>query len=348
LRLMEILPPEASVANPIDVLPTRSANQIRQVFSLLSDVEKDAFDVAVFITGNSELSDMWPIFKEVMDAMDGAGLPVIPVLSPLETCADLLKKFAETGKIYFAEETAVARALGKIIHRPSLYDPERLIDRYDKEAIRKALERSNGCLGPDAVMDLLSAAGFRLPPQTLVHKESELMDACLAIGYPLVIKVVGPLHKSDVGGVKVGISSLAQAKHAWRELRKIPGAGTVLVQGEVPGIEVIVGASREKGFGHLIMFGLGGIFIEVLKDVRFVLAPLSLAEAHEMIRGIRAYPILKGIRGQQGLSIDTLADYLVRLGRLVSDFPEIREIDLNPVKGFDASLFVVDARILKD
>ena len=114
----------------------------------------------------------------------------------------------------------------------------------------------------------------------------------------------------------------------------------------IGGLEVILGASREGEFGHLVMFGLGGIYAEVLKDVNFALAPLSLDESLRMIRGIRSYAVLEGVRGEAGMDIDVLADNIQRLGRLVSDFPRIKEIDLNPIKGVDADLYAVDARII--
>jgi acetyltransferase len=129
---------------------------------------------------------------------------------------------------------------------------------------------------------------------------------------------------------------------------RIPGAEGVLLQPMVSGVEVILGASREGDFGHLVMFGLGGVYAEALKDVNFALAPLSHAEALRMIQGIRSYPILQGVRGEAGMEIDTLADHVRRLGRLVSDFPQIREIDLNPIKGTAKALYAVDARMILD
>jgi acetate---CoA ligase (ADP-forming) len=173
-----------------------------------------------------------------------------------------------------------------------------------------------------------------------------LFSACKVVGFPIVMKVIGPLHKSDVGGVKIDINDMTAAETAQEELLQIPDAEGVLIQKMVSGVEVILGAVREEGFGHLVMFGLGGIYTEVLKDVRFSLAPLNFDEALSMIRGIRSYPILEGVRGQKPVSIEILADYLVRLSLLVNDFPQIEEIDLNPVKGENNDLFVVDARLL--
>ena len=109
-----------------------------------------------------------------------------------------------------------------------------------------------------------------------------------------------------------------------------------------------MGATREEGYGHLIMFGFGGVYAEVMGDVKFALAPLSREEIHSMITGIRSYPILEGFRGEKGVSLTLLSDYLLRLSRMVTDFPHIKEIDFNPVKGAENNLYIVDAGIIKD
>jgi acetyltransferase len=146
--------------------------------------------------------------------------------------------------------------------------------------------------------------------------------------------------------VRLGIEDEAEALTNRAALMAIPEARGVLLQPMIDGLEVILGASREGDFGHLVMFGLGGIHTEVLKDVRFGLAPLSAAEARRLIDGIRGRALLDGVRGAAGMDTTVLADFLVRLGRLVTDFPQIDEIDLNPVKGSGDRLFAVDARII--
>jgi acetyltransferase len=160
------------------------------------------------------------------------------------------------------------------------------------------------------------------------------------------MKVNGPLHKTDAGGVKLNIGDDAQALNAWKALSAIPAARGVLLQPKIDGMEAILGANREGDFGHLVMFGLGGIYAEALQDVQFALAPLTHSECLRMIRGIQSYAVLKGSRGQPGMDTDALALQIERLGRLVSDFPCIEEIDLNPVKGVGADLYAVDARII--
>jgi acyl-CoA synthetase (NDP forming) len=164
--------------------------------------------------------------------------------------------------------------------------------------------------------------------------------------FPWVMKVTGPLHKTDVGGVRLKIQSLEEAQKVWDELMQIPGATGCLVQQMVSGSEVLLGANREEGFGHLVAFGLGGIYTEALKDVHFALAPLSPEEADSLIHSLRAMKLIQGVRGEPGMDFNVLKDLLLRLSLLVTHFPQIQEMDLNPVKGYGRDLFVVDARVI--
>ena len=208
------------------------------------------------------------------------------------------------------------------------------------------MQDQTGVLHPEKVRAVLTAAGFRLPEEIIVQQREDVEKACLRAGYPLAMKVIGPLHKTDVGGVRLGIIDAREALAAWEGLMRIPDARGVLIQPMITGLEVILGASRENGFGHLVMFGLGGIYAEVLKDVQFALAPLSAEESRRMIQDIRSYKVLEGVRGEPGMDLQKLAENLQCLGRLVSDFPQIKEIDVNPLKGTGADLYAVDARII--
>jgi len=159
------------------------------------------------------------------------------------------------------------------------------------------------------------------------------------------MKVVGPVHKSDVGGVVLSVGSNEQAASVYRKLMKIEDAEAVLLQPMITGQELFAGAVREGDFGHLIMTGLGGIFIEILKDVNTSLAPLSRNEARNMIKSLKGYDILKGVRGQQGVNIEAFADVLFHLSALLEAAPEISEMDINPLLGNMENVRAVDARI---
>ncbi len=347
-RLRTILPPESSVSNPIDCLPSRTGKQIESVLRVLAEQEHGNIDVIAVITGDSGMSDNWEIYEAILKAMRESSIPVIPVLSSAMTSMRQIARFSESGGVYFPDEVQLGAALGKVAGWIPPDDSFPAVDDYSPDAIRAILAGQRGMLAPDAALSLLRAAGYRLPRQRVTTRVEDLGAVCSAIGFPLVLKGVGPLHKSDVGGVRTGVRNAAEAQDVWRELMAIEGVTGVLVQEQVEGTEVILGASHAGDFGHLILFGLGGIHTEVMQDIRFALAPVTRSESIRMIRSIRAFPLLQGVRGQRGVSLDLLADYLMRLGRLVTDFPEIKELDLNPVKGFGADLVVVDARIIVD
>jgi acyl-CoA synthetase (NDP forming) len=350
LALANILPPESSLANPIDALPSRTAEQIKAILKVLGELEKDHLDGVAVLTGDSGLSDNGAIYEAIAVAMDENPLPVFPVLSSLTSCREKIAAFTGAGKVFFPDEVSLGRALGAVTalvdisqskptQKPSL-------QAYDRTAIAALLRGKSGILEPALVRAVLDAAGFALPEELVTTTRADLAAGCRRLGFPLVMKVIGPLHKTDVGGVRLNITSESEAETTRDQFMAIPTAKGVLLQPMVDGLEVILGVSREGEFGHLLMFGLGGIHTEVLKDVRFALAPLSQDEARRMIDAIRGRALLDGVRGGPAMNIDRLVDFLVRLGCLVSDFPQIAEIDLNPVKGSHARLLAVDARII--
>jgi acetyltransferase len=345
-RLGEILPAESSTANPIDALPSRTAEQIKGITQVLGEQESDSIDAIAILLGDSGMSDNTLIYKAISNAMDHCPIPVFPMFSSVFSSTAIIDDFVSHGKIFFPDEVPLADALGRVANWNKPGEAPSDLDRYDKAAVGQILEGQSGALSPEAVTGVLEAAGFRLPQQIEVFKRDDLRPSCAKVDFPLAMKVIGPLHKTDLGGVKLGIGNDEEALQAWDEMLTIKDAQGVLIQPMISGTEVILGASREGDFGHLIMFGLGGIYTEVLKDVQFGLAPLSEDECHRMIRGIRSYAILEGVRGEAGMEMDVLADNVQRLSLLVHDFPQIEEIDLNPIKGFGVDLFAVDARII--
>ena len=345
-RIAQALPPGAAAGNPVDCLPTRNGESIGNVLRIVAEEERENIDYILFIDGDSGLADNWEICKSLMRAQDDGGIPVFPCfLSPV-SAEDALARFRAAGRCYFEDEVAMARALGRMVNRPVVTEPMTTLDGYSRDVIALLLAGRDGALPPDITRQVLQAAGIRLPAQTEIVQKAAL--AAVDIPFPWVMKVTGPLHKSDVGGVKLGIRDLAAAQAAWDALMRIEGATGCVVQQMVAGSEVIIGANREDGYGHLVAFGLGGIYTEALKDVQFRLAPLSREEAREMIRSVRAFPLIAGVRGQQGMNLELLEDILLRVGLLVNHFPCIREMDLNPVKGYGADLYAVDARIILD
>jgi len=175
--------------------------------------------------------------------------------------------------------------------------------------------------------------------------KKELLGVARKTGYPLALKVVGPVHKSDVGGVTLNIKSEKHLEAEFSRMMKIKGVKAVLVQQMLSGTELFIGAKYEPRFGHVVLCGLGGIFVEVLKDVSSGLAPLTFREAESMIRSIKSYKIIKGTRGKPGINEQKFAEIIVRLSTLLRFATEIKEMDLNPLIGSPDSITVVDARI---
>jgi acetyltransferase len=347
-RLGEFLPAEAAWTNPIDCLPSRNAEIMGKIFTVLGEEEVGNVDAIAVLVGNSGMSDNTPIYNAFAEAMATSPIPVLPMLSSLTTAGEKIDHFRSSGNVYFQDEVSMAQALANIAGRSQADEATTALPEYDKEAIAAVLHGKNDVLSPDDVDALLKAAGFKLAAQATVENKSDLATACESVGFPMAVKVVGPLHKSDVGGVRIGVADLSEVESAFDDMMKIKDATGVMLQAMVSGTEMILGVSREEGFGHLVMFGLGGIYTEVLKDVRFALAPLSLQESMDMVENIRSFPILEGVRGQEAVDIPQVADNLQRLGLLVSDFPQIKEMDINPLKGTGDNLYAVDARVILD
>jgi acetyltransferase len=192
---------------------------------------------------------------------------------------------------------------------------------------------------------LLDAAGITRKQEVEVSKVEDAIAASQKMGFPLVMKVVGPVHKSDVGGVVLNVKDEETVIIEFERLIKIKETYAVEICPMYYGTEIFIGASKEEKFGHQILFGLGGIFIEVLKDVKAALAPVGKQEALELIKLLRGYKILKGVRKQEPVNEDLFADTITSVSALVEIAPEIAEMDLNPLLGTSKSITAVDARI---
>jgi acyl-CoA synthetase (NDP forming) len=190
-------------------------------------------------------------------------------------------------------------------------------------------------------MEILTEYGFVVPKIELAETGQEAVELANKFGYPVVMKIASPdiLHKSDIGGVRLGVNSPAEVERAFEEIissaRRFMSSALILgvtINQMIPkGKEVILGMAKDPDFGPMLMFGLGGIYVEVLKDVAFRIAPIDRREANSMITEIRSFPLLRGVRGEEPADIPSIADSLVKLSHLVTDFPEIIEMDINPL-----------------
>jgi len=223
------------------------------------------------------------------------------------------------------------------------------------EIIQKAIKEKRSLLETEA-KELLKEYGIPVPAFKLIKSEEGIDKLKETIGYPIVMKIVSPdiIHKSDAGGVKVGVKNEEEAKMAYQEIiskaikynKKAKISGVIVYPMVPQGTEIIIGMTKDPSFGPVIMFGLGGIFVEVLKDVSFRIIPLEERDAQEMIAEIKGYKILKGARGEAPKDIEAIKNLLMKVSQLTMENPEIKEIDLNPVFVFEKGLQVVDARMI--
>ncbi len=217
----------------------------------------------------------------------------------------------------------------------------------DVPAIRRIIDSipHDGYIAPHFVQALLHAAGISVVDEFVSGNKEEVLAFARRTSFPVVAKVVGPVHKSDVGGVTLNIKGEQHLTLEFERMMRLPDATAVMVQPMLKGTELFIGAKYEEKFGHVVLCGLGGIFVEVLKDVSSGLAPLSYEEAYSMIHSLRAYKIIQGTRGQKGVNEDKFAEIIVRLSTLLRFATEIKEMDINPLLATEKSVIAVDARI---
>jgi acetyltransferase len=298
------------------------------------------------IFGTPGLTEIYDVYDILSQCLKETKKPIYPILPSTHTASGEVKAFIDKGYTFFPDEVEFGKALLKVINTQAPAPGEIILPEIDRICVEEIIQASNeGYLPPEKVQQLLDAAGIPRIDESLVASMNDLLPVCSNLGFPLVMKVVGPVHKSDVGGVILDINNEDQAAETFTELMKIPGAISVLIQPMTKGIEIFAGVKYEEKFGHLILLGLGGIFIEVLKDIQAGLAPLSTDMAEEMIRKLKGFKLLEGIRGQQGINIQRFADIISRLSSLVIAAPEIDEMDLNPLMGAGDRILAVDARI---
>ncbi len=225
-----------------------------------------------------------------------------------------------------------------------------------KEIFRRALNENRKYLLESEAKEVCALYGIPVTKFKVARNEEEAIKFANEIGYPVVFKIVSPdiIHKTDVGGVILNIKNDEEAVKAYKQImdnvkKRVPNARIlgVFVQEMTPeGTEVIVGAIKDPQFGPTIMFGLGGIFVEILKDVTFRIAPVTKEEAEEMIREIKGYPILKGYRGKPPCDENAVIDIILKVSKLVTDHTEINQLDLNPIFVYEKGAKVIDARII--
>ncbi len=361
-RLRTLLPPEASFRNPLDMIASAGpAAYGAGLDALLADPNVDAA-LAMFVPPlGVRQEDVAAAIAGVVPAH--AGKPVLAVLMGNEGLPEGRHALSEVQVPAYIFPESAARALaalawwGEQRERKRTPAPELAVDRARAAAILDgARAAGRDRLDEAAALGLMEAYGIPVAAGRLAGSDAEAAAAAAEVGFPVALKVVAPgiSHKSDVGCVRLGLADAGAVRQAHGEMlaavrKAAPDAAIegVLVQRMAPkGLEVIVGVSREPAFGPLVMFGLGGVFVEVLKDVAFRLAPLAVEDAHDLLGAIRGAAALDGVRGGPPVDREALVDLLLRVSRLALDFPEITSLDLNPVMALAEGVMAADARVV--
>jgi len=361
-KLTEGLPPAANIYNPVDVLGDALAD--RYEFALNIVLDDPNVDSAIVLLTPQAMTQAKETAEAVVRIAGQKGKPVLACFLGAGKVEEGVRVLRQ-GNVpqYDSPESAVATLKVMADHVRWRNRPKRVVRLFpvNRRKVESIVERHvrQGILdiGEAESKEILEAYGFATPKGSVATTAEQAANIAQQLGYPVVLKIWSPdiLHKSDVGGVRVGLKSEQEVKDAfdlmmYRIPKKRPEAHIlgVLVQEMVrSGREVILGMHRDPRFGPLMMFGMGGIMVEVLKDVSFYLAPLTNEEAKQMLISTRTYHILQGVRGQEGVDIEAIAEGLQRLSQLVTEFPQIKEMDINPyVVGVPGTTSIaVDARI---
>ena len=345
-ELKEQLLPGSSVANPIDILATGGSEHLAAAIDFCEN-KLDDIDAIMVIFGTPGLVQLYSIYDVLHKKILECKKPIFPILPSVNTAGEEVQEFLHKGHVNFSDEVTLATALTQVMRTPAPADQQVTIHGVDVPRIRRIIDgiKEDGYIAPALVHELLDSAGIPTVPELVSTSKQEVTDFAERCGYPVVAKVVGPVHKSDVGGVALNIRSRQVLEAEFDRMMQLPEATGVMVQKMLRGTELFIGAKYEERFGHVVLCGLGGIFVEVLKDVSSGLAPLSLAEAQSMIHSLRGYKIIKGTRGQSGINERKYAEIIVRLSTLLRFATEIKEMDINPLLADAENVIAVDARI---
>ena len=339
--------PGSSVANPIDILATGTPEHLGIAIDYCEKKFKD-IDAIMVIFGTPGLVQLYDAYDVLHKKILECKKPIFPILPSVNTAGPEVAEFLQRGHVNFSDEVTLATALTQIMRTPEPAEQTIQIRGVDVPRIRQIIDgiEEDGYISPNLVHALLESAGIPTVPEFVSDDKQAILDFAQKCGYPVVAKVVGPVHKSDVGGVALNVRTPEHLALEYDRMMQIPDATAVMVQKMINGKELFIGAKYEPRFGHVVLCGLGGIFVEVLKDVSSGLAPLSYEEAYSMIHSLRGYKIIKGTRGQKGINERKYAEIIVRLSTLLRFATEIKEMDINPLLADENDVIAVDARIL--
>ena len=347
-RLREHLPAEASVANPVDMIASATPEQVERAMRIISaDPGIDAV-IASYVPLGLEA----PVIAAAINrGAEGCGKPVLAVLMSKRGLPQGMAELQDTPIPAYRFPESAARALGAMWrYRKWLDRPVAEVRRFDvdasrvREIITAALREERERLTVPESFEILECYGIPVAPFRIATTEEDVLEAAREMGYPIVLKAVSQdiVHKTEAGAVKLDLRDDESLRTAWREVAAALDsegvaareAGVLVQHMWTGGRETIVGMTMEPQFGPIVMFGLGGVYVEVQRDVAFRVQPVSTVDALEMIKSLRGYRILEGVRGEEGVDLERLSEVVERVSQMVGDHPEIREMDINPFLAF--------------
>ena len=355
--LREKLFPEASVGNPIDVLATAGAEQFRAAIDVV--MEEDQIDSVYLNFVTPFFVDAESIAREIVEVNKERRKPIIcNLMTDKRQWVGTVETLKQGGVPYYSFPSTAAKVLTALTKYSEIRVRDigqvRRFDDVDREkaeyVFRKVKEAGREFLSATEVYGILDAYGIPAADWRIAADAAEAVEAAAEIDFPVVVKADAEtiVHKSDVAGVVVDLwdsDSVQAVVEEMEERLEVKDLKFLIQKYLSGGREVIIGAKAEEGLGHLVMFGIGGIYVEIMKDVVFKLTPVTKVEAQEMISSLHAAPLLEGVRGEKGIHQEGIIELIQRVSQLVSDWPTIQELDLNPVIAYEDKVFVVDARI---
>jgi acetyl coenzyme A synthetase (ADP forming)-like protein len=360
-ELRTFLPPVASFYNPIDILGDSGADRYEKTMNTV--LKDERIDSVMVLLTPTAVVDVEATAMTVVEASKSVDRPILTSFMGKKSVEAGSKTLTRNGvPNYSYPEEAVWSLNAMYRYRLWIDRPEKTYRKFNgmkDNALRifdDAKREDRDRLSEPEVHDVLQAYGFSLPRSLFARTMEEAVAAAKRIGYPVVMKIISPqiVHKSDIGGVRVNLNGRRDVENAFFDItarvRNIAPAAHiygVMIQEMIPkGKEIIIGITKDPQFGHMVMFGLGGVYVEVMKDVSFRVVPLSREDAHEMIRETKTFPILRGVRGEAESDTEAIETSLLVLSQLATDFPEIIEADINPllVRQRGEGAVAIDAR----
>lgn len=343
-ELLKKLNPGSSAANPIDFLATGNAEQLGEIIDFCDKNPK--IDGMIVVFGSSGLFNVRDVYNMLEKKMNACDLPIYPVLPSPVNAKEEIKTFLHSGHVIFPDEVTLGKALVQVHHTKLTAGGKPDMPLMDLISIREIINSAkDGFLNTTDTEKLMDAAGIPVAKQLICSQSEDLQQISTNIKFPVVMKVIGPVHKTEVQGVRLNIHDKETMKSTFDDLMQIPSATGVLVQEMISGEELYAGTIKQGDFGHLIFCGFGGIFLEILNDTSYALAPLGETEVAQMIRSLKGYPLFDGFRGRPKLAKEKFMDIVIRLAALVYLAPEISEADLNPLIANEHDVKAVDVRI---